>query len=123
VQEVIQEGSGVEPVHPIDNLLTVQAPRHRGIVTVGYLRTPSFCQAPGHLLLCLLHNLLPAVVSEYPSAIEEWGPPIKALACRCLGALADHDTYVGISETSHVPDPAEALRAKDHLFFQIDAAA
>jgi hypothetical protein len=87
----------LEPVHPVDNLLTVQVPRHPGIAMVCYLPTQSFRQASGHLILCLLHDPPPSAASEYPSAIEECGPPIKALACLCLGALASHDTYIGIS--------------------------
>jgi hypothetical protein len=85
VKEVIQYRPFVEPVHPIDHLLAVQAPRPAVIIALGDLPTQPLRQVLRNFVWCVPHGPPSSVVCV--PAREESGCKIKVLA------------YVGTSET------------------------
>jgi hypothetical protein len=78
VQDIIQQGAFVPPVHPIDDLCAVQPPREAVIVTAGDLPTQAFRQMLAHRFPGVRHGPPSALACR--SAIEAREPSIQAFA-------------------------------------------
>jgi hypothetical protein len=72
VKEVVQQRPFVQPVHPVYQLLPIQAPRNARVVAPGDLPTQPFSQVLCDLVVCLSHGSPPS--ANCPFAIEESGP-------------------------------------------------
>jgi hypothetical protein len=77
-QEVIQHGPCVEPIDPIDQLVTVQPPGDPRIIAPGHVPTHPFRQVLCDRVACLAHDSPPS--ADHRSAREESEPQIKGTA-------------------------------------------
>ena len=102
LKELIQQCAGIQRIHPVHDLLAVQAPRHAHIIALCHLPTQPLGQVRRDRFPCLLHDPPPSLEGycyrgkwDTDQALPDLQHS-RSMAMR-LGPPSGRDTYIGTS--------------------------